>query len=139
MFRLLNSTRLFPCRNLVSVKQFQSLIKSPLSNQSIRFFGGAFDPTHISSDYVPRDEVEKRVLTVLSNINKVDKSKLNSTSAFSSLGLDSLDTVEVIIQIEEEFGIDLHDEQASNILTVKQAIDIIQNFPFALKTPSAHH
>ena len=41
------------------------------------------------------------------------------------LGADSLDTVELIMQFEEEFGIEIPDDDAENLLSVKQAVDYI--------------
>ena len=43
------------------------------------------------------------------------------------LGADSLDTVELIMQFEEEFGIEIPDEEAEGLLSVGQAIDYITN------------
>jgi len=67
------------------------------------------------------------------SFEKVDGSKLTSNSSFTSdLGLDSLDAVEVVMAIEEEFAIEILDEEADAIGTVAQAIDYIE------KTPEAH-
>ena len=41
------------------------------------------------------------------------------------LGADSLDTVELIMELEEEFGIEIPDDDAENLLSVKQAVDYI--------------
>jgi len=41
--------------------------------------------------------------------------------------------VEVVIQIEEEFFIDIYDEDAIDFLTVKQVVDYISDFPFAMR------
>ena len=43
------------------------------------------------------------------------------------LGADSLDTVELIMQFEEEFGIEIPDEEAQDLLSVGQAVDYITN------------
>lgn len=60
-------------------------------------------------------------------------------STFRELGLDSLDEVEVVMMLEEEFVIDIQDEVASNILSIKDAINYIENHPFALNDEPAHH
>tara|TARA_B100000965_G_scaffold298432_1_gene256793 strand:- start:302 stop:535 length:234 start_codon:yes stop_codon:yes gene_type:complete len=58
----------------------------------------------------------------------VDKNKIASDSHFiEDLGADSLDTVELIMQFEEDFNIEIPDEDAEKILTVKQAYDYIKN------------
>jgi NADH dehydrogenase (ubiquinone) 1 alpha/beta subcomplex 1 len=52
---------------------------------------------------------------------------VEATSDFAQdLGLDSLDTVEVVMAIEDEFSIEIPDKEADEIRTVKQAIDYIQ-------------
>ena len=57
----------------------------------------------------------------------VDESKITSDSHFiEDLGADSLDTVELIMQFEEDFNLEIPDEDAEKILTVKQAHDYIQ-------------
>ncbi len=58
----------------------------------------------------------------------VDNSKITLESKFiDDLGADSLDTVELIMQFEEEFGIEIPDEEAEHLLSVGQAVDFISN------------
>ena len=58
----------------------------------------------------------------------VDESKVTNESHFiEDLGADSLDTVELIMQFEEDFNIESPDEDAEKILTVNQAYDYIKN------------
>ena len=57
----------------------------------------------------------------------VEEDKIESSSSFvDDLGADSLDTVELIMQLEEEFGIEIPDEDAENITTVGSAVDYIE-------------
>ncbi|KAF1916096.1 acyl carrier protein-like protein [Ampelomyces quisqualis] len=79
-------------------------------------------------------EITGRIMDLLKNFDKVqDTSKLNAESHFhNDLGLDSLDTVEVVMAIEEEFSIEIPDKQADAIHSVKQAVDYI------LAQPDAH-
>ena len=51
----------------------------------------------------------------------------NESSFIDDLGADSLDTVELVMALEEEFDIEISDEQAENISTVQSAIDYINN------------
>ena len=56
----------------------------------------------------------------------VDVSELNNSSSFvDDLGADSLDTVELVMALEEEFEAEIPDEDAENIQTVQQAIDYV--------------
>ena len=58
----------------------------------------------------------------------VEDSKITMEANFiDDLGADSLDTVELIMQFEEEFGIEIPDEEAENLLAVGQAVDYISN------------
>jgi len=81
-----------------------------------------------------KTEVEGRIVDLLKNFDKVsDASKLNGTSHFSNdLGLDSLDTVEVVMAIEEEFSIEIPDKEADSIHSIEQAVEYI------LSQPDAH-
>ncbi|OCL11370.1 acyl carrier protein [Glonium stellatum] len=81
-----------------------------------------------------KDEVQGRIIDLLKNFDKVsDTSKLSPTSHFSNdLGLDSLDTVEVVMAIEEEFSIEIPDKEADAIHSVDKAVEYI------LSQPDAH-
>ena len=57
----------------------------------------------------------------------VDEDKVTENASFvDDLGADSLDTVELVMAFEEEFGCEIPDEAAEKILTVKNAIDYVQ-------------
>ena len=56
----------------------------------------------------------------------VDEDKINIEASFvDDLGADSLDTVELIMQLEEEFGMEIPDEEAEKLTTVGSAVDYI--------------
>ena len=58
----------------------------------------------------------------------VDEAKVTPEASFiDDLGADSLDTVELVMAFEEEFGCEIPDDAAEKILTVKDAIDFIQS------------
>ncbi|KIM48123.1 hypothetical protein M413DRAFT_222185 [Hebeloma cylindrosporum] len=73
-----------------------------------------------------RDVITARILETLKGYEKIDPAKLTVTSSFQrDLGLDSLDAVEVMMAVEEEFSIEIPDAEADEIHTVQQAIDYI--------------
>ena len=68
------------------------------------------------------DKVKEVVIDKLG----VEDDKIVSKASFvDDLGADSLDTVELIMQLEEEFGIEIPDEDAESITTVQAAVDYI--------------
>ena len=69
-----------------------------------------------------------RVKEIIIDKLGVENSKITLEAKFiDDLGADSLDTVELIMQFEEEFGIEIPDEEAENLLSVGQAVDFISN------------
>ena len=77
-------------------------------------------------------EVEERVITVVKNFDKVDPSKVSASSKFGDdLGLDSLDAVEVVMAIEDEFAIEIPDAEADMIGSVGDAVEYVAAHPMA--------
>lgn len=70
------------------------------------------------------DRVKKIVIEHLG----VDESKVSDNASFiDDLGADSLDTVELVMAFEEEFGCEIPDDAAEKILTIKDAVDFIDS------------
>jgi len=81
--------------------------------------------------------IEKRVKEIIADILGVDEEEISRDSVFTDdLGLESLDQVELIAAMEEEFDIEIPDEEAERIITVGQAIDYIKR-KIAMKKGSA--
>ncbi|KIH93373.1 NADH dehydrogenase (ubiquinone) 1 alpha/beta subcomplex 1 [Sporothrix brasiliensis 5110] len=80
-----------------------------------------------------KEEVEGRIVSLLQGFDKVnDASNIKATSHFANdLGLDSLDTVEVVMAIEEEFSIEIPDKDADSLHSVDKAVEYILNQPDA--------
>lgn len=73
-------------------------------------------------------DVEARVKEIIVEQLGVDPAEVNPPASFvNDLGADSLDTVELVMAFEEEFGIEIPDEDAEKIQSVGQAIDYIKN------------
>lgn len=74
-----------------------------------------------------QDEILKTVKKIVADQLEVDLEKVIPESNFANdLGADSLDTVELVMALEEEFEIEIPDEQAENITTVQAAVDYIK-------------
>lgn len=72
-------------------------------------------------------EIASRVKAIIVDKLGVDENQVTETAAFTTdLGADSLDTVELIMEFEKEFDIEIPDEDAQSIKTVKDAIDYIE-------------
>ena len=72
-------------------------------------------------------EIASRVKAIIVDKLGVDENQVTETAAFTTdLGADSLDTVELIMEFEKEFGITIPDDQAEKITTVGEAIAYIE-------------
>ncbi|HYW05680.1 MAG TPA: acyl carrier protein [Longimicrobium sp.] len=73
-------------------------------------------------------DVAQKVKDIIINELGVDAEKVTPEAAFvEDLGADSLDTVELVMAFEEEFGMEIPDEEAEKLRTVGDAISYIQN------------
>lgn len=71
--------------------------------------------------------VEERVKSLVSEKLGVDESEITPEASFTNdLGADSLDTVELIMEFEKEFSVNIPDDQAEKIQTVGQAIGFLE-------------
>ncbi|MCP3852732.1 MAG: acyl carrier protein [Gammaproteobacteria bacterium] len=70
--------------------------------------------------------VEAKMIDIIVEQLSVDKDKVVSGASFvDDLGADSLDLVELIMAMEEEFDVEIPDEEAEKIVTVQNAIDFV--------------
>lgn len=86
-------------------------------------------PAHVlAEELVQMSSIEERVKKIVIEQLGVKEEEVNTDSSFvDDLGADSLDTVELVMALEEEFETEIPDEEAEKITTVKQAIDYIQS------------
>ncbi|KAK1441546.1 hypothetical protein QVD17_07537 [Tagetes erecta] len=86
----------------------------------------------VRGSFLDKSEVTDRVVTCVKNFQKIDPSKVTPTAHFQNdLGLDSLDTVEVVMALEEEFGFEISDNEADKISSINHAVDFIASHPHA--------
>lgn len=73
-------------------------------------------------------EILDKVTKIVTDQLSVEAEKVTPPANFANdLGADSLDTVELVMALEEEFDIEIPDEAAEQITTVQQAVDYISN------------
>ncbi|KAK4476464.1 hypothetical protein RD792_005750 [Penstemon davidsonii] len=110
-------------------------IRVPIS-QTLTVNGSRLTAVRLMSsshdDHLDKKEVADRVLDVIKSYPKVDPSKVTPDVHFQKdLGLDSLDSVEIVMALEEEFKLDIPDKEADKIDSLPLAIEYIYNHPMA--------
>lgn len=74
------------------------------------------------------ENIEQRVKKIVAEQLGVNEADVKTESSFvNDLGADSLDTVELVMALEEEFECEIPDEEAEKITTVQQAVDYVTN------------
>lgn len=82
--------------------------------------------------YLDKDDVTQRVLDVTKHFEKIEPAKVKPSAHFEKdLGLDSLDVVELVMAFEEEFCIEIPDNDADKIFSVEDAVNYIAQHPMA--------
>jgi len=76
-----------------------------------------------------RDEILKKVKEITSEQLGVDESQITPEAKFiDDLGADSLDTVELVMALEETFDLEISDEEAEKLTTVQKVVDYIEEY-----------
>lgn len=111
---------------VTAMRQQQALLARPVvGGLSSRNFGNA-------QTFLDEKEVADRVLQVVKNFEKVEPGKVTAAARFKEdLSLDSLDVVEVVMAIEEEFALEIPDNEADKIASIGDAIKYITSHPQA--------
>ncbi len=73
-----------------------------------------------------RSTIYSKVVTAISNILKINEDVITQESSLESLGADSLNRVQFVIELEDTFGIEINDEDAEKLVTVGQIVDYVE-------------
>ena len=121
---MFSASRVVASRVAIRASTSRLSVAAPSKITSVRFFAG--------SHFLDPSEVTERIIAVVKNFDKVDPGKVSAESKFhEDLGLDSLDAVEVVMAIEDEFAVEIPDAEADKIVSVKDAVDYIAGHPMA--------
>jgi acyl carrier protein len=83
-------------------------------------------PSQNREEFPEMSNIDERVKKIVVEQLGVKEDEVNSSSSFvDDLGADSLDTVELVMALEEEFECEIPDEEAEKITTVQQAVDYV--------------
>lgn len=81
----------------------------------------------MAEEKVAMSSIEERVTDIVVEQLGLEREKVKPESKFvDDLGADSLDTVELVMELEEEFDIEIPDEEAEKITTLKEAISYVE-------------
>lgn len=72
-----------------------------------------------------REEIKAKIFEIIAEQLSIAKEKIKEEDTFESLGADSLDRVEFVMKLEEQFDIEIDDAQAEKLKNVSQTIDYI--------------
>jgi acyl carrier protein len=101
--------------------------KTIAGGYSFRTFGPRGPGNSGSGQVDLMEDIDQKVIEIVSEQMGVDKSEITRETHFiNDLNADSLDTVELVMEFEDEFELSIPDEEAEKIQTVGQAIDYIK-------------
>lgn len=84
------------------------------------------------------ESIQDRVLRVIATTRRVPIETVRPDSTFEELGIDSLDRINILFELEGEFDIQIEDEQAKQVSTMQQMIDGITLLVAAKNDPAAN-
>ena len=100
------------------------MLKSVYMSEKFRFFAADLNLLKLNN----MSEIATKVTSIITDKLGVEESQVTPEASFTNdLGADSLDTVELIMELEKEFDLSIPDEEAEKIVTVGDAIAFIEN------------
>lgn len=72
---------------------------------------------------MPDDDLTRRIIDVIANTQHMAREKITLDSTFQELNIDSLDGINILFALENEFNVNIPDEAAQNIRTVREMVE----------------
>ncbi|KAK3828447.1 MAG: hypothetical protein J3Q66DRAFT_434981 [Benniella sp.] len=110
-------------RSNTTAAVYRRAVVSPLSTPTTPLYTPNFARAFASGPGLVRPDIEKRVLEICVKYNLIKNNEIPLDINFTALHLDSLDAVEFVMNVEEEFSINIPDNDAARINTIAQAVD----------------
>ena len=85
----------------------------------------------------PDDELTPRILRIIAETQRKDASQVTIDSSFEELGIDSMDGVNIVFALENEFNINVPDEEVKNIRSVRDMVEGVRRLLSPDAAPSA--
>lgn len=83
------------------------------------------------------DKITEKVLDLIASVKRLPREKLTPDSTFDELGMDSLDAINLIFEIENEFNISVSDEAVKSITGVRDLVEKLQQIMAESSSPGA--
>jgi acyl carrier protein len=83
------------------------------------------------------EDLNQRVLNVIATVKRLPRERVTIESSFEELGIDSMDGVEILFALENEFNVTIPDEDAKTIRTIRQMVDGVQRLVTAKSDAAA--
>jgi acyl carrier protein len=74
---------------------------------------------------VTRADTYDKVIQIITEKLNTDRESIGNASTFEALGADSLDMVEIVMKLEEAFGVEIDDQDAEKLVSIDQVVDYI--------------
>jgi acyl carrier protein len=91
----------------------------------------------MSDDPIPNDELTRRVLTIIAETQRKDPALVTIDSSFEELGIDSMDGVNIVFALENEFNINVPDEEVKNIKSIRDLVDGVRRLTALNEKPAS--
>jgi acyl carrier protein len=82
------------------------------------------------------ETIQDRVLKVIANTQRIPLERVKPDSSFEELGIDSMDSINILFDLESEFDIEINDEDAKKIRTIGEMVDGVTYLVQAKQNPS---